>query len=92
MSSEKNPGYHLAKIKRGRVGQVSKIQEEVDELADAHDQGSKILCLVELADIYGAMQMYIETNHPGTTMNDIHDMASITARAFRSGKRKSRDD
>jgi hypothetical protein len=83
----KPPGYHLADIKRGSLGEVSKIREEVDELQDAVDQDCKIMQLVELSDLYGAIQRYLIRHHPGITMSDLKIMSGITARAFRNGHR-----
>ena len=36
-------GYHKTKIKKGQVGKLSKIFEEVNELKDAKKQKSKII-------------------------------------------------
>ena len=83
-----NPGYHLAKIQKGVLGKSSKIQEELDELKDAEKQQSKILALVELSDMIGAINVYLEDNHPGTSIYDLINMADITRRAFENGHRK----
>ncbi len=81
------PGYHLVPIQKGTFGDVSKIQEELDELKDAKVQGSKILAAVEMADLYGALEAYAESM--GITMDDIRIMSNITKRAFQNGKRIS---
>ena len=78
-------GYHLAKIKKGELGKISKIQEELDELKDAVDQDCKIMAAVELSDLYGAIKAYAKTQ--GLDMQDLDTMAEITARAFRTGAR-----
>ena len=36
-----NPGYHITEIKKGELGEISKLQEELDELKDAHAQQCK---------------------------------------------------
>lgn len=54
-------GYHLAEIKKGKLGTVSKIQEELDEAIDSINQGVKIMLLVELSDLIGAVKM-VATN------------------------------
>lgn len=87
------PGYHLATIPRGELGESSKILEEVLELQDAESQGCRIMGLCELADIYGALQAYLEKHHPvdgsnGIDMDDLERMAFLTRRAFESGRRK----
>ena len=82
-------GYHRAKIHKGTYGMISKIQEEVEELQDAHDQGSKILELCELADLYGAIEGYLGAAHPHVSMDDLKHMSNLTKSAFHEGERKS---
>ena len=82
-------GYHTTIIPRGIYGEVSKILEEVNELKDAIRQGAKIMELCELSDIIGAIDGYLKNHHPGTSMNDLIKMASLTARAFEVGERKA---
>lgn len=81
-------GYHIAEIKKRLYGSAGKIQEELDELNDAHEQGSKIMILVELSDLYGAVEGYLEQNFPGMEMHDLKKFSDITKRAFKSGARK----
>lgn len=88
LPSEFKPGYHLTPISKGKLGEVSKIVEEVTELQDASDQGIKVMVLAELADLYGAMDAYLNANFPGITMTDLAAMAIVTKRAFDSGDRK----
>lgn len=83
-----NPGYHVTTIPKGVLGCSSKILEEVLELQDSELQNCKIMALVELSDLYGAIKIYLDKNHPGTTMADLEKMSNITQRAFTSGKRK----
>lgn len=82
-------GYHKQAIRRGIFGEISKIREELDELEDAHEQGVKILELVELSDLYGAIEAYVERRH-GLTMDDVAAMSKLTRSAFESGERCSR--
>lgn len=79
-------GYHKIKIKKGTLGESSKIQEELDELKDAEKQSCKILAHVELSDIYGALEACAETY--GLTMSDLGQMSDLTKNAFKSGSRK----
>lgn len=79
------PGYHLRPIKKGILGEISKIVEEVEELQDAGAQGVVIMELVELSDLYGAIKARVE--QLGHTMEDIERMSAVTARAFQNGKR-----
>lgn len=78
--------YHLVPIKKGVLGEASKIQEELDELMDAEVQENKILALVELSDLYGALEAMAITY--GVTMDDLKKMSDATKRAFMSGSRK----
>lgn len=78
-------GYHAVKIAKGVIGESSKIQEELDELKDAEDQGVRILVACELADLYGALRDYAERR--GYTMEDLRGMATLTKAAFEKGYR-----
>ena len=80
-------GYHLMEIPRGKFGEFSKIEEEVLEIKDAIQQNAKVMVLVELSDLYGAIDGYLRMHHPGTTMEDLATMARITGRAFENGGR-----
>lgn len=71
-------GYHKTKIVRGELGEISKIQEELDELKDAEEQGIKILIMCELADLFGAVRSYAEKY--GLKMRDLHAMSKATRR------------
>lgn len=82
------PGYHLVPIEKGEIGEISKIEEELAELKDAARQGAKIMILVELSDLIGAIRLYLEKHHPDTDIEDLTIMADITARAFRNGVRQ----
>lgn len=78
--------YHLNKIKKGTLGELSKIQEELDEAKDAEEQGSKIMLLLELSDLIGAIKLVAEKN--GCSLTDLIKMSELTERAFKSGSRK----
>lgn len=87
MTEPKKPGYHLRDIPKGVLGEVSKIREELEELEDAWDQDVKILQLVELSDLLGAVTAFLEKHHPGTQICDLLDMRDVTRRAFENGHR-----
>ena len=78
-------GYHLAKIEKRLYGSMEKILEEYEELADAIKQNNTIMALLELSDIYGAMEEYALTL--GVTMEDLRIMSDATKRAFEDGHR-----
>lgn len=80
-------GYHLVEIQKGTLGEISKIQEELDELKDAQNQGNKILELCELSDLIGAVKLYLEKYHSGIKLSDLEKMADATSRAFEAGER-----
>jgi hypothetical protein len=63
------PGYHLVAIPRGALGELSKVQEELDELRDAMAQDSRVMATVELSDLVGALQAYLDTAAPGTKVS-----------------------
>jgi hypothetical protein len=82
-----NHGYHITPITKGKLGEISKIKEEVDELMDAELQGCRVMVLLELSDILGAIDLYLENNKYGITLEDLHTMSRITKRAFTNGHR-----
>ena len=81
------PGYHMRDIPRGELGELSKIREEMDELQDSVAQGARIMQLMEMSDMIGAMEAFMDRHHPGYTMDDLIKMKNITRRAFVNGKR-----
>ena len=81
------PGYHIEEIARGETGEISKLQEELDELKDAARQGARVMELIELSDLIGAIEMYLERHHSQTKLSDLLTMSDITRRAFRNGRR-----
>jgi hypothetical protein len=46
--------FHKREIKKGVYGDLSKIQEELDEAYDSEEQGQDLMLLIELSDIVGA--------------------------------------
>lgn len=83
-------GYHVTDIKRGSFGEVSKIEEEFQEFMDATKQGVTVMQLVELSDMLGAIEGWLERYHPNVTLNQLCKMKDVTKRAFKNGHRKSR--
>lgn len=82
------PGYHTTLIQRGILGESSKMLEEIYELIDAELQGCKVMAILELADLLGAIEAYLEKKKYGITLEDLRLMSSITKRAFFNGHRK----
>lgn len=79
-------GYHLIKIEKGVLGEFSKIREEFEELEDANKQSNKVLELVELCDLLGAIEAYANKNN--LTLDDLIKMTKSTQSAFKDGTRK----
>ncbi len=79
-------GYHRKKIEKGKLGDISKIKEEFEELMDAHNQKIEILEICELSDLIGAIEAYVKKWN--LTMGDLVDMKEATKRAFKDGSRK----
>ncbi len=65
------PGYHLTAFPKGEFGELSKIEEEIREYQDALGQGVAIMALVELSDLYGAIQGYLAKHHPTLTVETL---------------------
>lgn len=84
-------GYHVKEITRGTFGELSKVNEELQEALDADEQNNPIMVLVELSDIVGAIDGFIEKRFNGTiTLKDIIVMAKATKKAFQTGDRQCR--
>lgn len=81
-------GYHLREIKKGEYGEISKIEEELDELKEALEQDNMIMAMCELSDVYGALVGYLEKYFPELTIEDLKTMSDATKRAFADGGRQ----
>lgn len=79
-------GYHKRKIEKGVLGEFSKIQEEWEELLDAHEQEDSILQLCELSDLIGAIEAYTKNKY-NLQLEDIIKFSNKTKKAFKEGKR-----
>ena len=81
------PGYHCELIPKTKdLSSVEKIIEEYNEFLDALKQKNKIMALVELSDMYGAINHYLKSNY-NMTMDDLKVMSEVTERAFLNGRR-----
>lgn len=80
-------GYHIRNIEKGTLGEISKIYEEVEEIKDAEEQDVSVMLLVELSDLLGAIEAYLNKNHPSITLEDLLKMKNVTQRAFENGGR-----
>lgn len=79
-------GYHIKKIEKGVLGEFSKIQEEFEELLDAHEQKNSVLEICELADLLGTIEAYAKKWN--LSLGDLNKMKESTKKAFEDGSRK----
>lgn len=56
-------GYHILNIKKGIPGKASKVIEESFEFLDAENQKCKLMCLIELSDLLGALRLFFESKN-----------------------------
>lgn len=80
-------GYHTKEIKKGELGEFSKVREEIEELLDAAEQNSALLVLCELSDLIGAIDLFTR-NKFNITLDDLRHFSEMTQSAFKEGKRK----
>ncbi len=79
-------GYHKKEIKKGSLGEYSKIREEFDELTDAVEQNNSVLIICELTDLVGAIEEYAKKWN--LSIDDLKAFSDLTKSAFIDGKRK----
>lgn len=79
-------GYHSKDIDKGVLGEFSKIKEEFLEAEDAFSQDNKVMVLLELSDLIGAIELYCFKNH-SITIDDLIKMKNATKSAFEDGTR-----
>lgn len=84
-------GYHTSDIPKGKAGEFSKITEEYHEALDAHENNNPVMLLLELADMLGAVERFLEVQHPTVTLDDVVKQAKLTNEVFRRGLRENRD-
>lgn len=85
-------GYHVSLITEGAFGEVSKIEEELAEFKDALAQNCSVMALLELSDLLGAIEGWLDRYHPSIELSDLLSMTAITKRAFQSGHRQPKGD
>lgn len=86
MAKNKKVGYHIKEIRKGTLGEISKLYEELEELEDAIQQKCKIMASIELSDLYGAIEAFAKVKF-NLTMDDLKSMSEITKRAFLNKRR-----
>ena len=83
-------GYHIRDIPQGKLGERSKVIEEITELLDAVEQDNPVMALVEMSDVIGALEQHLIKYHPSITLDDLITMKDRTKEAFESGDRPSK--
>lgn len=78
-------GYHTREIKKGVLGEFSKVREEFEELEDAFEQNDSILVMCELSDLVGAIEEYVK--RWGLTLESLKRFSDKTKSAFKENKR-----
>ncbi len=78
-------GYHIHNIKKGVLGEFSKIEEEFYELNDAIGQSNSVLEICEMTDLIGAIAAYAKKYN--LTLDDLVFFTKCTEEAFKEGKR-----
>ena len=78
-------GYHTKEIKKGILGEFSKIREEFEELEDAYLQHDTIMTICECSDLIGAIKHYV--NKYNISLRDLISFNEKTEEAFKIGKR-----
>lgn len=63
--------FHKRKIPKGSYGELSKIVEEVEEALDADEQGLRLMLLLELSDIIGAVDGVLKKHFPNFTTEEL---------------------
>ena len=82
-------GYHKTEITKGIYGHFSKIEEEFQELKDALEQKDRILALVELSDLIGAIDGFLKHEFNNiVSLDDVVKFSKLTQNAFETGDRK----
>ncbi|MFA5489709.1 MAG: hypothetical protein WC284_10880 [Candidimonas sp.] len=81
MTQEKSSKWHFKAIKKGTLGELSKIQEELDEAIDAHENNQKVMMLYELCDIIGATEA-VAQKYYGLKLIDLIKFVEIKKHAM----------
>jgi len=69
--------FHIKKIKRGKYGELSKILEEVEEAIDAEFQKDRVMLLIELSDIVGAVEGVLKKQKFNITVEELIKFARL---------------
>jgi phosphoribosyl-ATP pyrophosphohydrolase len=70
--------WHISKIEKGTLGQLSKVREELEEAIDAEKQGQTLMLLFELSDIIGACGLV--ANQHGMTLDHLVTFSKLRSK------------
>lgn len=86
--SEKKKHHHFHKrdIPEGVFGDFSKIEEEFFEAKDAVEQDVKVMLLIELTDLLGAIRGYMDKNYPGIGFDGLVKMMQLHHKVIEAKK------
>lgn len=87
LRKNKKLGYHNSYIQKSKLGSYRKIQEEFEEFIDAVQSKNKIMGLVELSDLLGAIKFYLKDNFNDISLDDLIIMNNTTQKAFENNRR-----
>jgi hypothetical protein len=73
--------WHTKEITKGTLGELSKIQEELDEASDALAQDQKLMLMFELSDICGACGLVAEKH--GFTLDDLVAFSNLRTQVIK---------
>lgn len=74
---EEIPKFHKRPISKGKYGELSKIQEELEEAFDAEEQSHRLMLLLELSDIVGAVEGVLIKKDFKHTIEDLIKFARL---------------
>lgn len=75
--------WHKSKIVKGELGELSKVQEELEEALDAEEQGQTLMLLFELSDIIGACGL-VAAKH-GMSLDDLVKFSKLRSEVAKNG-------
>jgi len=78
-------GYHSTTIPKGKLGEISKVTEEYQELIDACVQLNPVMALQEMSDLIGAIEA-LAANY-NITLDELIKMHRVTQQVFKTGHR-----
>jgi hypothetical protein len=76
--------WHKREIPKGELGELSKIEEELEEAKDAEERGQTLMLMFELSDIIGACGLVAQKY--GMTLKDLVKFSKLRSKVARGKK------